>query len=152
MGLYKWDAAPRTEHAVLAAGEALEVRSAAHFCCVSWLFCLLIAPLRAVWPASQAVCSVHSVWTIAADAVFCSSSSDEALIDAHNDLASGVSVCSCEVAKKRARDQGMTRATPHAMPSNSTALFPKDATRRNPSLTNRALQRASVRRALESDF
>ena len=97
-----WDAAPRTEHAVLAAGEALEVRSAAHFCCVSWLFCLLIAPLRAVWPASQAVCSVHSVWTIAADAVFCSSSSDEALIDAHNDLASGVSVCSCEAAKKRA--------------------------------------------------
>jgi hypothetical protein len=83
-----WDAVPRTEHAVLAAGEALEVASAAHFCCVSWLFCLLIAPLKSdVWPASQIVCSVRSLWAIAADAVFANSSSGEALIDAHNDLA-----------------------------------------------------------------
>ena len=35
-----------TEHAVLAAGEALEVAAAAHFCCVSCAFCLLIAPLE----------------------------------------------------------------------------------------------------------
>jgi hypothetical protein len=60
VGLYKWDAAPRTEHAVLAAGEALEVTAAAHFCCVSWLFCLLIAPLRATSGQPPKLCAVFT--------------------------------------------------------------------------------------------
>ena len=55
-----WDAAPRTEHAVLAAGEALEVAAAAHFCCVSWLFCLLIAPLRATSGQPPKLCAVFT--------------------------------------------------------------------------------------------
>ena len=103
-----WDAAPRTEHAVLAAGEALEVATAAH-CRRSVLFvvraacCAILArELHALLTASQAGCSECSVWAIAADALFCSSGLGEALIDAHNDVASGVSVCSCEAAKKRA--------------------------------------------------
>ena len=53
-----WDAAPRTEHAVLAAGEALEVAAAAHFCCVSWIFCVLIAPLRATSGQPPKLCAV----------------------------------------------------------------------------------------------
>ena len=40
-----------------------------------------------VWPASQAACSVHSVWGNRSDAVFANSSSGETLIDAHDDLA-----------------------------------------------------------------
>jgi len=67
-----WDAAPRTEHAVLAAGEALEVTSAAHFCCVSWLFCVLIAPLRATsGQPPKAGCSVHSLQAIAESEISC---------------------------------------------------------------------------------
>ena len=64
-----WDAAPRTEHAVLAAGEALEVAPAAHCrrsvlfvvraSCVLQLLCLRIArvvdslPLDAVFTACR---------------------------------------------------------------------------------------------------
>ena len=63
-----WDAAARTEHAVLAAGEALEVTAAAHCrrsvllvvraCCVLQLFA---CELHALLTASQAGCSVHSL-------------------------------------------------------------------------------------------
>ena len=56
-----WDAAPRTEHAVLAAGEALEVAAAAHFCCASCFFACEWHRLDDVWPASKAACSVHSL-------------------------------------------------------------------------------------------
>ena len=41
-----WDAAPRTEHAVLAAGEALEVAAAAH--CRRFVLLVVRARLRVV--------------------------------------------------------------------------------------------------------
>ena len=61
VGLYKWDAAPRTEHAVLAAGEALEVAAAAH-CRRYVLFVVCALQLFA--------CELHALQPPKAAAVF----------------------------------------------------------------------------------
>ena len=120
-----WDAAPRPEHAVLAAGEALEVTAAAH-CRRSVLFavrarlrvvafCLRIAR---VVDSLQAGCSVHSLWAIAADAVLAgNSSSSETLIDAHNNLAIAVVGGRVQAPAKRAT---ATEARHGAHDSNAT--------------------------------
>ena len=126
-----WDAAPRTEHAVLAAGEALEVAAAAH-CRRAVLFvvraacCAILArELHALLTASQAGCSECSVWAIAADALFCSSSSCEALINTHAYLAIGQLVGACEAAKKRATETWHMTATPHAYAKQQHSTIPE---------------------------
>ena len=126
-----WDAAPRTEHAVLAAGEALEVAAAAH-CRRAVLFvvravcCAILArELHALLTASQAGCSECSVWAIAADALFCSSSSCEALINTHAYLAIGQLVGACEAAKKRATETWHMTATPHAYAKQQHSTSPE---------------------------
>ena len=97
-------------------------------------FCLRIARVA----ASQSCCSVHSLQAIAernllrVTAVVCVRTVAETIWQ---------SVYKCARARPRKKEphRHAYDARPHAMPSNSAALFPKDATRRNPSLHNRAL-------------
>ena len=136
------DAAPRTEHAVLAAGEALEVAAAAHCrrsvlfvvraCCVLQLCAREFARVVDRPPTG---CSVHSLQAIAARnflrvrAVVCVRTA------AHNDLAIGM--LDRELARPRKRATGPQRACDgdgklerptHSKPDTC----PKAATRRNP--------------------
>ena len=148
------DAAARTEHAVLAAGEALEVTSAAH-CRRSVLFvvrarlrvvafCLRIARVVDRPPTG---CSVHSLQAIAernllrVRAVVCVRTA------AHNDLAIGM--LDRELARPRKRATGPQRACDgdgklerptHSKPDTC----PKAATRRYPSLHKQSAMLASV--------
>ena len=157
-----WDAAARTEHAVLAAGEALEVAAAAHCrrsvllvvraSCVLQLFCLRIARVDSL----QAGCSVHSLWAIAAGRIAANSSSGETLIDAHNDLAIAVVGGRVQAPAKRATKRHAyklydSNATCYAKQQRSTiseGCYPSQPV----AAQTERYMRASVRRALESDF
>ena len=100
-----WDAAPRTEHAVLAAGEALEVTAAAHFAAFRGFFCLLIAPLRATsGQPPKAGCSVQPAGNrrernlLRVRAAVCVRQ------QVHFDLAIGLLVGACEPLEKKAKE------------------------------------------------
>ena len=143
-----WDAAPRTEHAVLAAGEALEVAAATH-CCRS-VFFVMRARLRVVAFCLRIARVVDSLPLDAVLTACRQSQRAKSLAGNSGRMRSSTSAVrsSNRYVRRRVRapaelvhrGRGMT-ATPHAMPSNSTALVPKAATCRNPSLNK---QSASV--------